>query len=61
MSISTPACKASLRGGSDRGMRSQVRMTRAYQGRSVSTAVSVGVKVAYFCQVQVFSVTKLKE
>lgn len=36
-------------------------MTRVDQGRSVSTAVSVGVKVAYFCQVQVFSVTKLKE
>lgn len=35
-------------------------MTRVDQGRSVSTAVSVGVKVAYFCQVQVFSVTELK-
>lgn len=54
MSISTPACKTSLRGGSIRGMRRQVRMTRIDQGRSVSTAVSVGVKVAYFCQVRSF-------
>lgn len=61
MSIPTPAGKASLRGGPDGGMRSQVRMSRVDEGRSVSTAVSVGVKVAYFCQVQVFSVTKLKE
>lgn len=61
MSISTPTWKASFRGGPNGGMRSQVRMTRVDQGRSVSTAVSVGVKVAYFCQVQVFSVTELKE
>lgn len=48
MSISTPACKTSLR----RWVRQRDEETgqndRVDQGRSVSTAVSVGVKVAYF-------------
>lgn len=58
--ISTPAGEASFWGWSDRGMRSQVRMTAVEQGRSISTAVSARVWVSHFWQIQVFSVAKLK-